>query len=117
MEGVTSVLLIGSLNYDFGGSRTKTFLKSSNTRYHLARQGCEALLYIREWTVELLSSPTPDHVSSRSSSFRPPSGRGIGSKSMIFSEFGFQKMTPKRGQNLLNSGYFHIHIPVANARK
>ena len=24
MEGVTSLLLIGSLNYDFGGSRTKT---------------------------------------------------------------------------------------------
>ena len=31
MEGVTSLLLIGSLNYDFGGSRTKTEKKSSLT--------------------------------------------------------------------------------------
>ena len=31
MEGVTSLLLIGSLNYDFGGSRTKTEKKSSKT--------------------------------------------------------------------------------------
>ena len=31
MEGVTSLLLIGSLNYDFGGSRTKTKIKSSKT--------------------------------------------------------------------------------------
>ena len=31
MEGATSLLLIGSLNYDFGGSRTKTEKKSSKT--------------------------------------------------------------------------------------
>ena len=31
MKGVTSPLLIGSLNYDFGGSRTKTEKKSSKT--------------------------------------------------------------------------------------
>ena len=31
MEGVTSLLLIGSLNYDFGASRTKTEKMSSKT--------------------------------------------------------------------------------------
>ena len=31
MEGVTSLLLIGSLNYDFGVSRTKTEKYSSKT--------------------------------------------------------------------------------------
>ena len=85
------------------------------TRYHLARQGREALLYIREWTVELRSSPTPHHVSSNLSSSRPPSGGRIGAKSMIFFEFGFQKITPKRAQTLLKSGSLNVHIPVANA--
>ena len=31
MGGVTSLLLIGSLNYDFGGSRTKNEKASSKT--------------------------------------------------------------------------------------
>ena len=86
-----------------------------DTRYHLARQGREALLYIREWTVELLSSPTPHHVSSKLSSSRPPSGRRIGAKSMIFSEFGFQKMLQNVIKTTLKSGSLNVHIPVANA--
>ena len=35
MEGDEALLLIGSLNYDFGGSRTKTEKKSSKTSIRL----------------------------------------------------------------------------------